>query len=334
MPNTDTITLGFLIFPGFPMACLTSAIEPLRAANEIDGTKSFVWKVISEDGQGVEASAGVMFQPDISLREANDLDMLFLLSSPTGAFQDASFGNGSIRRFARHGMILGAVSGGVFPLARSGILDDHVCSIHWCYKAAFQSEFPKIETNDDVLVTDRRCYTVAGSGAMFDMALHIIGETMGDAIMTEVACWFQHPYIRERGVQQKIPAFRNDTTADALPETVARAVEMFAENLEHPIGVQDVADAIGVSARQLERNFKAATDYSPLLYYRRMRMNAARQLVLYSREPMVEIAQAVGYASSTTLSQHYRAQFGVTPQEDRNQLNQFRIRDNLPLPSL
>ena len=29
--------LGFLMFPGFPMACLTSAIEPLRAANEIVG---------------------------------------------------------------------------------------------------------------------------------------------------------------------------------------------------------------------------------------------------------------------------------------------------------
>ena len=29
------LRLGFLMFPGFPMACLTSAIEPLRAANEI-----------------------------------------------------------------------------------------------------------------------------------------------------------------------------------------------------------------------------------------------------------------------------------------------------------
>jgi transcriptional regulator GlxA family with amidase domain len=37
------IVLGFLIFPGFPMSCLTSAIEPLRAANEIAGAEVFAW---------------------------------------------------------------------------------------------------------------------------------------------------------------------------------------------------------------------------------------------------------------------------------------------------
>ena len=35
------LRLGFLLFPGFPMACLTSAIEPLRAANEITGRRAF-----------------------------------------------------------------------------------------------------------------------------------------------------------------------------------------------------------------------------------------------------------------------------------------------------
>ena len=47
--NRDvTRTLGFLLFPGFPMACLTSAIEPLRAANEISGRAVFGWKLIAE----------------------------------------------------------------------------------------------------------------------------------------------------------------------------------------------------------------------------------------------------------------------------------------------
>ncbi len=34
----ENLKIGFLIFPGFPMACLTSMIEPMRAANEISGT--------------------------------------------------------------------------------------------------------------------------------------------------------------------------------------------------------------------------------------------------------------------------------------------------------
>ena len=48
MGQPAPLRLGFLMFPGFPMACLTSAIEPLRAANEITGRREFVWRLLSE----------------------------------------------------------------------------------------------------------------------------------------------------------------------------------------------------------------------------------------------------------------------------------------------
>ena len=41
MQRDNTMTLGFLIFPGFPMACLTSAIEPLRIADQLTGRARF-----------------------------------------------------------------------------------------------------------------------------------------------------------------------------------------------------------------------------------------------------------------------------------------------------
>ncbi len=57
------LTLGILIFPGFPMACLTSCIEPLRAANEISGQQAFRWKVIAENDGPVDSSAGGQLRP-------------------------------------------------------------------------------------------------------------------------------------------------------------------------------------------------------------------------------------------------------------------------------
>jgi transcriptional regulator GlxA family with amidase domain len=334
MQRNDTMTLGFLLFPGFPMACLTSAIEPLRAANEIAGKDTFRWKLISEDGSGVNASANVVFQPDCALEDAGDLDVMFLMASPQGKFSDPKASNGKLRHLARHGVIMGSVSGGLFPLARSGLLEGHVCSVHWCYKAAFQAEFPSLETVDDVIVLDRRRFTASGAAAMFDLSLKLIEQTLGDAVMTEVACWFQHPLVRAEGVRQKIPAFKTDSTADSLPPPVAKAVEIFADNLEHPVSIRDIATEIGVSPRQLERSFKSATGQSPALYYRTLRMNAARQLVMYSRDSITSIANAVGYATSSTLSQHYRESFGVTPQEERRNVNLFRVQDNRPIPSV
>ncbi len=70
MPSPGPFRLGFLMFPGFPMACLTSAIEPLRAANEIMGRTEFVWRLVSETRLPVRSSAEVRFEPDVTLAEA------------------------------------------------------------------------------------------------------------------------------------------------------------------------------------------------------------------------------------------------------------------------
>ncbi|SIT82303.1 GlxA family transcriptional regulator [Pontibaca methylaminivorans] len=331
-PEKST-TLGFLIFPGFPMACLTSAIEPLRAANEIAGRPAFGWHLISERGDRVRSSAEVGFDPDLALAEAEGLDYLFLLSSPRSRFDDPKASDGLLRRFARHGVRMGGISGGVFPLARSGLLAGHECSVHWCYEAAFAAEFPDHRTTDDVIRIDRQRYTVSGAAAAFDLMLHLIEEKLGNDVTTEVACWFQHPLVRGLGVRQKIPTAHGPSTADMLPTVVARAAEIFADHIEDPLAVSDVADLIGVSSRQLERSFKQATGQSPSHYYRSLRMNAARQLVLYSRDSMTEIANAVGYATAAPMLRHYHDAFGLSPKEDRETINMFRVRNNRSIPS-
>ncbi|GAA6180089.1 GlxA family transcriptional regulator [Shimia sp. NS0008-38b] len=333
MPAKDTVHVGFLIFPGFPMACLTSAIEPLRAANEIAEKTSFSWTVLSESGAPVTASANVVFQPDQALGSAETLDYLFLLSSPQGTFSNPQAGNGRLRHLVRHGTEIGAASGGIFPLADSGLLLDRTCSVHWCYKSAFQTKYPDIKSNDDVIVIDRGRLTASGSSAMFDMMLRLIENTLDGTIMTEVACWFQHPLVRSEGVSQSVPAFKTDGLAKDMPEPVARAIDIFSQNLEDPLAISDVAEQVNTSPRQLERFFKQSLDQSPLQYYRTLRMNAARQMVVYSGVSLTEIAQSVGYSGTATLAKHYRTEFGLTPSEERKRVNRFRVEHNRPVPS-
>ena len=330
--DSKTISIGFLIFPGFPMACLTSMIEPLRAANEIAGEEAFSWTLLSESGDKVVSSAEVVFDPDLALEDAAPLDLVFLLSSPTGAFQNRNGSNAALRALERAGSVLGGISGGVFPLVRAGVMKGHRCSVHWCYEAAFKAEFPYVLAADDVIVTDRRRYTASGAAAAFDLALRLIDERLSGAIAHEVACWFQHPMMRGEGVQQRVPT--RPSADHALPDLVGRAAELFASRIEDPISISEVANVLGVTPRQVERAFKKATGKSPSHYYRALRMTAARQLVLYSKDSMMQVALAVGYASTTPLLAHYRDSFGVSPQEDRGRINAFRVTGNVPLPSV
>ena len=332
MHKSEVQTVGFLIFPGFPMACLTSMIEPLRAANEIAQTERFAWVLVSEDGEKIMSSAQVAFEPDCALHEVGDPDVLFLLSSPTARFRQARSSQAALRRLDRFGCTMGAISGGIFPLARAGLMQGERCSVHWCYAAAFRAEFPDLDAADDVIVASGRRATASGAAAAFDLALQMIDRAMGPAIAHEVACWFQHPAMRGEGVRQRVPIVGR-AEAD-LPGLVGQAAALFAQRIDSPISVAEVADQIGVTPRQVERAFKKATGQSPSHYYRALRMKAARQLVLYSKDSLPQIASAVGYASSTPLNAHYQAAFGVTPKQDRTRINDFRVQGNVPLPSV
>lgn len=325
-------TLGILLFPGFPMACLTSCIEPLRAANEISGQEAFRWTVLAENDDPVASSAGVSFAPDHKLSEAEGLDLLLFTASPNARFEHGSRANAALQRLSRSGTRLGAISGGVFALARTGLTRGTPLSVHWCYEAAFQSEFPEIGMRSTVVCEDGGLTTISGASAAFDHMLTLIEQRLGGDVMAEVACWFQHPFIRSAATAQKTPAHSTGKSLDLLPKPVARAIRHFAEHIESPVQISEVAEVVGLSTRSLERSFKEATGQSPLKYYRKMRMNQARQLVLYTNTPVTEVAYMVGYDTPGTFLRHYRETFGVTPINDRRAKNSMRVKDSDALP--
>ena len=333
MRQRDTSSIGFLIFPGFPMACLTSMIEPLRVANEILGQTAFEWQLISENGERVVSSADVAFDPDTTLSDVPDFDYIFVLSAPNSKLKDAKSVAHHLRRLDRFGTSLGAVSGGVFQLVRSGLMDGHRCCVHWCYETAFRAEFPHFDFSDEVIITDRRRITISGAAAAFEYAIQMIEAKLGPDMATEVACWFQHPLVRGEGVRQRVPTFRTGSTGDMLPETVARGVELLSQNIDTPITIAEVARQLKISTKQLERIFKRSTGQSPKQYHRTLRMKAARQLVIYSKDNMASIAMAVGYSSASPMLAHYKATFGISPDEDRQRINYFRVKENISVPS-
>jgi len=315
------------------MSCLTSVIEPLRAANEISGTVTFQWELISEGIDAVPSSAGIPFEPKATLAQCTPPDYLLLLSAPSVQFADSSTA-AHLRRLDRHGCTLGAISGGVFPLMRSGVTKNERLSVHWCYEAAFANEFPEVQASDKVIEISSRCVSASGAAAAFDLALVLIDEVLGANIATEVACWFQHPVMRKLGVKQSVPVHQTPQIEENLPPIVARALEIFTEDLSEPKSIAMIAETLGISSRHLERSFKQALGRNPTSHFRWVRMQAGRQIVLYTNDSVADIAAAVGYTSPRHFVRQYHDAYGLSPQEDRKRINLFRFKGNLPLPSV
>ncbi|TAG18561.1 MAG: helix-turn-helix domain-containing protein [Rhodobacterales bacterium] len=135
--------------------------------------------------------------------------------------------------------------------------------------------------------------------------------------MVEVACWFQHPFVRDSDASQKVPVARSGGTTDTLPTAVREAIQLFETHVEDPLRIPDVAAAVGLSGRHFERMFKRETGQSPLRYYHQLRLMKARQRVLYSSDTLREIAASVGYMTSSPMVRHYRSLFGVSPRDER-----------------
>jgi AraC family transcriptional regulator, glycine betaine-responsive activator len=311
------LKLGFMMFPGFPMACLTQAIEPLRAANEITGREEFAWTLVAEAAAPVRSSAAIGFEPDVTLQDLEGVDQLYLLSPPTARFADPRRSPARLRWLDRTGVVLGAFSGGIFPLARAGLMEGRASSVHWCYEAAFKADFPGIEAREVTILREGRRITASGAGAVFDLMLRLIEERLGRDCMTEVACWFQHPFVRDADASQKVPVARSGGTTDSLSAAIREAVRLFENHVEDPLRIPDVASAVGLSGRHFERVFKRETGQSPLRYYHQLRLMKARQRVLYSSNSLREIAASVGYMTSSPMVRHYIELFGVSPKEER-----------------
>lgn len=325
------LSWGFLIFPGFPMACLTSAIEPLRAANELTGERIFSWRILAEEDDPVRSSADIRFAVDQHAWTIGQVDAIMLISPPSARFRDRLAAS-RLRWRARHGTVLGAFSGGVFPLARTGLLRGATASIHWAYEAAFAAEFPDLPTTRAAIHRQGRLVTASGAGAVFDLMLRVIEERLGRRRMNEVACWFNHPFVRHLDARQNVPV--PGGTEDLLPLPVREAVRHFRTHIEDPISIADVASFVGLSERTLERAFKSALGESPLRYYRRMRLDHARQRVLYSTDSLSEIARSVGYAEPADMARHYAEAFGRRPQEERRRVAGLRGMTGEALPDL
>ena len=306
-------------------------IEPLRASNEISDTKSFEWKLFSENADKVEASAKVAFETDGKIEEIEKLDALILLSPPNADFIN-SRSVGVIRRLERHGCTIGAVSGGVFLLAKAKVRPNIRYSVHWCYAAAFTNQFPNNISSEQVIETDRNIMTASGAAAAFDLALLLIRSRLGSSIAAEVACWFQHPIMRNQDVKQVIPSLNELEGLEEMPELARKAISLVNQKINHPLQVNDIADEIGITSRHLSRIFKEATGESPRQYFRKLRVNAARQMILYTNEKIGEIALSVGFSSASILRSHYIDLFSLSPEEERKKINLFRVNDNSPIP--
>jgi AraC-like DNA-binding protein len=77
--------------------------------------------------------------------------------------------------------------------------------------------------------------------------------------------------------------------------------------------LEELARAAGTSRSVLAERFHALVGSSPMQYLTQWRMLLAANLLRGSKQPLMLIAQDVGYQTDTAFSRAFRREFGVPP---------------------
>ncbi len=305
-PDPRPLALSVLLLPQASLSALAAVLDPLRSANRHLGQTAYRWRVVSADGAPVPLSCGITMPADAALT-ADAAEALIVVAG----FRQAEVAQrpllAALRRMAPHLRAMGGVDAGAWVLARAGLLAGHRATVHWEDLEDFAAAHPQVDVLADRFVISGARFTAGGAGAAVDLMLHLIGMRQGQAVAAQVAASFLHD-PRPAATPQVVPHARPATDA-----RVMAAIARMEARLDAPEPVAATAAAVGLSPRRLEMLFRRDLGMGPGAWALRLRLQAARRLVVDTRHPVQQIALRCGFSSQSALSRAFRRQFGQAP---------------------
>ncbi len=306
--------IGVLPIPGFAALSYASTVEMLRAANLLSRERLYdVINIGPEDGP-VQSSGAMQVACEARVGTEIDLDYLFVVAGGDPmSFDDARI-MAWLGRVARKGVQLGGVSGGPVILAKAGLMAGRRMTVHWEHAAALAELSPQLMIERTLYVIDRDRVTCAGGTAPIDLMHALITRHHGAPFARLVSDWFMHTEVRPSAGPQR--AGLVERVGCNVP-AVLDAVEMMETHVADPVKLGDLANAAGVSPRQLNRLFHDRLGRSTMGYYRDLRLETARALLRNAPLSLTEIALATGFANSSHFSTVYAQAYGEPPSSYR-----------------
>jgi len=305
---------GFLTLPNYSLIAVTNALEPLRMANRVAGRDIYEWAIVSLDGRPVAASSGLDLEPTIALDKLGKVETLFVCGGVNVREAVSPALLAALRRLAERRVALGALCTGGYALARAGLLDNYRATIHWENLPSLREEFPRVQLNNQVFSIDRDRSTASGGTAPLDLMLNLIRLKHGLRISQQVSEQFVHERVRSSEDRQYVPL--RALVGSSHPGMIEVA-QLMEENIEKPLSLERIAHATGLSRRQIERLFRRHLDCVPKRYYLEMRLRRARELLLQTAMPIMDVTTSCGFKSPPHFSRCYRAQYGHPPSAER-----------------
>lgn len=117
------------------------------------------------------------------------------------------------------------------------------------------------------------------------------------------------------GVGSNVSDLLQHDAKPVAPWQVRRVEEWIEDNWKEEVSVEGLAAITGAGARSIFLTFKRARGYTPMAYLKRVRLNAARDMLLNpaAETSVTSVSFACNFMNSSHFAREYSRQFGELP---------------------
>lgn len=243
---------------------------------------------------------------------------LIIIPSLNHNYKNAITGNEDliswIYKHYKVGTEIASICTGAFLLAASGVLNGKSCSTHWAAAENFREMFPKVNLLTDQLITDENgIYTNGGAYSFLNLMIYLVEKYYDRE--TAIFCSKVFQIDVSRNLQSEFSIFNGHKKHD--DETVQEAQQFLEENYQEKISIETLAKKLNVGRRNFDRRFKKATDFTPLEYLQRVKIEVAKKAFENTRLNVNEVMYDVGYSDSKAFREVFIRITGLPPVEYR-----------------
>jgi transcriptional regulator GlxA family with amidase domain len=303
----NRLRVGILLTPNFTLNALANFVDVFRlAADEADRSRPLrcQWHIMSPRPNPIVASCGVSVLPTERLLSAGVLDFVAVVGGLLyrGRSVDRELGHYLVD-ITQSGIPLIGICTGSFVLCRLGLMTNRRCCVSWFHREDFRAEFSDINpVSDELFVVDSDRLTTAGGIGSSMLAAHIVDSRLGDSVAQKALRIMQ--IGASYPLEQPAPTFYA-----ASDRRVTAALRLMEESIEEALSIDDLASALSLARRSLERVFQTHIGKSPKRVYMEMRLSCARQKMQHGME-LARAARESGFGSPARLRLAYRRYYG------------------------
>ncbi|MBC3474509.1 helix-turn-helix domain-containing protein [Pseudomonas sp. Rh2] len=311
------LRLLILPLPDFALLPFGGFLDKLRfSADDEDYSRQryCCWTLLGLTDDPVPSSSGavvhVHVMPEQLELRGYDYLVVFGGRSAGATAQLAPRYQGLLRQAVKAGVKLVAVDNAAFLLAACGLLDGHKVVVHWRHEVEFRASFPHLQVLPEQLYCiDGGRITCAGGTAVIDLAVELLSAACG---RTRALKGLADMLVDE--TRHSRHALRSLETGAGQGRQVTRALALMRHHLGAKLSVEQLASELGISRRQLDRQFQASHGMSAKGWWLEMRLQQARWRLLNSSHSLAQIADEVGLGDASYLGKCVRRRFGCTAQ--------------------